>query len=91
MALRGQSEAKIAYYKDKNNNLKAHERNKCRKEAKTLLDESKEKMRQAGQYFREIKMDKHAAQCFYSGDDNKNAVDLFVDLGQVGQAAESYL
>lgn len=27
MSLRGQSEAKIAFYKDKNNYLKAHERN----------------------------------------------------------------
>ena len=48
-------------------------------------------MRQAGQHFREIGLDRHAAQCFYSGDDNANAVELFVKLGMVGQAAESFL
>ena len=41
-------------------------------------------MCKAGRHFREIQMDKHAAQCFYSGEDNENAVDLFVKLGQVG-------
>ena len=55
------------------------------------MDESKVLIRQAGQYFKEIGLDKHAAQCFYSGDDNANAVELFVKLGMVGQAAESYL
>ncbi len=40
--LRGESEAKIAFYKDKNNYLKAHERNEYRHEARTLLDQSKE-------------------------------------------------
>ena len=81
MSLRGQSEAKVAFYKDKNNYLKAHERNAYRKQAKAFLDESKTLMRQAGAFFREIGLNKHAAQCFYSGDDNPNAVELFVKLG----------
>ena len=91
MSLRGQSEAKVAFYKDKNNYLKAQERNEYRIQAKTLIDESKELMKKAGHFFKAIDMEKHAAQCFYSGDDNENAVELFVKLGQVGQAAESYL
>ena len=41
-------------------------------------------MRQAGLHFKAIDMDKHAAQCFYTGDDNANAVELFVKIGQVG-------
>ena len=91
MSLRGQSEAKVAFYKDKSNYLKAHQRNDYRRQAKELFDESKNLMRQAGQFFQAIEMDKHAAQCFFSGDDNKSAVELFIKLGQVGQAAESYM
>ena len=41
-------------------------------------------MREAGAKFKQIGMDQHAAQCFYSGDDNESAVELFVKLGQVG-------
>ena len=61
MTFRGQSEAKIAFYKDTNRKMKAFERNQYRKEARELLNQSKALMCKAGACFREIQMDKHAA------------------------------
>ena len=48
-------------YKDKTNFLKKHERLEYKKEAKDLREAFKEKMRQAGNLFNEIDMNKHAA------------------------------
>ena len=48
-------------YTDKSNFLKKNERMEYKREAKVLRENSKEKMRAAGNLFNEIDMSKHAA------------------------------
>ena len=77
-------------YTDKSNFLKKNERMEYKREAKVLRENSKEKMRAAGNLFNEIDMSKHAAQCFFSSGDQAGAAQVFFKLGKYGQAAECF-
>ena len=77
-------------YTDKTNYLKKNERLEYKREAKTLREASKEKMRSAGHIFNNIDMNQHAAQCFFSSGDQEGAAQVFFKLKKYGQAAECF-
>ena len=77
--------------REKSNGLSKQERQTLKHEAEDLQKQYRKMMKEAGGYFCEIDMNRHAAQCFFSAGDLNDSAMIFEKTGKFGPAAECYL